>query len=97
MAVLLSPACSTPTPVKKCNFCGKNGHLQPQCYQYIAGKKAYCTGNLKTPQQQASNVSEFTGTAAVRHLPPSHPLYHQQLTAHLLADTGASSTMTPHC
>ena len=86
----------SPPPAKKCEFCGKTGHLQPQCYAYIASKKAYPSGHSKPKEQQASHVSEFVGTAAVRLLPPSHPLYHKQLTAQLVADTGASSTMIPY-
>jgi hypothetical protein len=80
-------AATTPSPpapppvVKKCDFCGKNGHLQPQCYAYTASRKAYRSGNSKPKEQQASHVSEFVGTAAVCLLPPSHLHYQHQLTA----------------
>jgi hypothetical protein len=96
MAVTTSSPPATPFVVKKCNFCGKNGHLQPQCYAYIASRKAYHSVNSKPKEQQASHVSEFVGTAAVRLLPPSHLHNQHQLTAQLVADTGASSTITPY-
>jgi hypothetical protein len=98
MAVTTPPPAPPPPPiVKRYDFCGKNGHLQPQCYAYIASMKAYHSDNSKPKEQQASHVSEFVGTAAVHLLPPSHLHYQHQLTAQLVADTGASSTMTPYC
>ena len=85
-----------PPAMKKCEYCGKSGHLQPDCFAYLAARKKHRAGMSKPKEQQASHVSEFVGTAAVRLLPPSHPLYHSQLTAQLVADTGASSTMIPY-
>jgi hypothetical protein len=92
-----TPHPAPPSIMKRCDFCGKNGHLQLQCYTYIASKKAYRSGNSKPKEQQASHVSEFVGTAAVRLLPPSHLHHQHQLTAQLVADTGASLTMTSYC
>jgi hypothetical protein len=94
MAVTTPSPPATPPVVKKCDFCGKNGYLQPQCYAYIASRKAYHSVNSKPKEQQASHVSEFVGTAAVHLLPPSHLHYQHQLTAQLVADTGASLTIT---
>jgi hypothetical protein len=42
IAVTTPPA--LPPVMKRCDFCGKNGHLQLQCYAYIASRKAYCSG-----------------------------------------------------
>ena len=96
MAVTVPSPPPPPPVVKKCDFCGKTGHLQPQCYVYINARKNCRAGNSKPKEQQASHVSEFVGTAAVRHLLPSPSSNHPPLTAQLVADTGASSTMIPH-
>jgi hypothetical protein len=62
-------------------------------FHCIASRKAYCSGNSKPKEQQASHVSEFIGTAAVCHLPPSHLHYQHQLTAQLVAVDGTSRTL----
>jgi hypothetical protein len=73
------PLALSPSVVKKCDFCGRNGHFQPQCFAYIAAKKDTCSGNSKP--QQASHVSKFVGTAAIHPLPPSTSSNHPPLTA----------------
>src|ERR1700760_4744545 len=92
------PTSSTsPTPQtrsdKACTFCGRTNHVQEHCWGYNAAKKAYKNKNPQPKPQQASNVSEFGGMAAVCPLPP-YPT--QPLTPCLVADTGALLSMIPH-
>lgn len=89
------PATSTPAPMC-CDFCNKTGHTQDRCWAYSAAKKELQASKGKKKAETASNVSEFAGNSAVRRFPASHPSYNIQLTPCIIADAGASSTMTPH-
>ena len=96
MAAISTSSNSSSKPRPRCTFCNRTGHEESKCYKYLDAKKqAQTPKSTPTLTQSASNV-EFAGHAAVRGLPPTHPGYQRQLTSKILADTGATSTMTPH-
>jgi len=77
-----------------CAFCGSSGHSQDVCRQYVhakdqVGRKKDKANAAQTPE----TPSEFAGNASAPSTSPS-PI---PPNFDWLADTGATSYMTPHC
>jgi hypothetical protein len=88
-----------------CDFCGYTGHTQDVCRHYARakehthnnrnqrGKNNKSNNSQKKDTASASNVAEFAGNASALSTSssPTPP------NLDWLADTGATSYMTPHC
>ncbi|KAF7760482.1 hypothetical protein Agabi119p4_11158 [Agaricus bisporus var. burnettii] len=90
---------------KTCDFCGREGHKFAECKTFERAKSQAQedaqkprTPSTQTPEK-AQRVTEFAGNASTPYPSPSPlPSTPLQLDAdfHWLADTGATSHMTPH-
>ena len=95
----------------ECEFCSKPGHAMAKCYAFQNAQKDAKTKKNKPKQKKCteqtnqaqdengSDVTEFAGNAST-HLPDHSDLsFPLQLDADFdwIADTGATSYMTPHC
>ena len=91
------------TSSTNCDFCGGPGHSQPDCKQYARAKEQLVKNRIKWANKQkskaeaqnkpsASQATEFAGTASALSTSssPTPPNFDW------LADTGATSHMTPH-
>ena len=81
-----------------CRYCKRPGHIQANCYLYVGKQviekqKATSKSSSTSANSTTTTVQEYAGNASVSDL--SSPL---QLKADFdwIADTGATSHMTPH-
>ena len=82
-----------------CDFCGAPGHVQSTCFKYTKFKKqaeeerkANAQSRANAKQSASVSVTEFAGHASALH--SSSPRIHSD--SSWLADTGATSHMTPY-
>ena len=90
---------------KQCNFCGKNGHIQPDCWRYQKATKTAKQEASKGKEKEANSaqdkaetpqVAEFAGNASsLDYTNPNSPLISDAGTD-WNTDTGATCHMTPH-
>jgi hypothetical protein len=98
-------ATSALSALLKCLFCGMNGHVMEKCHRFLKmqqdaqqsvknnrakGKKAN-----RVQEAKVEEVVEFAGNASVYSISDS-PSPQNDSDFDWLADTGASSHMTPH-
>ena len=81
-----------------CDFCGLTGHAQPECRQYARAKEQIVKNRNNRKKDKANTAktpetpTEFAGNASAPSTSPS-PI---PPNFDWLADTGATSHMTPH-
>src|SRR6266704_1936471 len=81
-----------------CDFCGLTGHAQPECRKYACAKEQIVKNRNNSKKDKANTAktpetpTEFAGNASAPSTSPS-PI---PPNFDWLADTGATSHMTPH-
>jgi len=88
---------------KECLFCSRSNHVMEQCHLFRNAQKqakdqVLNKNTAKANAAEAQPAEEFAGNASTRSLDHSDPSLPLQLNADFdwLADTGATSHMTPH-